>query len=116
MNVRTELNRLEIELSDYPELISYIAINVRDTLLTEGTKIEAANAVALATAERLIESFGGQSIYVPKATITLVSRRNLKLYEEFDGKNAITLAHKYGLTVQRVYQIIKSIRSKKITK
>lgn len=113
MSARAELNRLEIELSDYPELISYIAINVRDTLFSEGAKTESANAVALAVAERLIECFGGQSIYVPKATITLVSRRNLKLYEEFDGKNTDTLARKYGLTVQRVYQIIKSIRSKK---
>lgn len=103
---------IDVELADYPELVSSAALQVRDVILKCGIEKNVADNCALATATHLIEQWGGQNIYFPRGHQTFLARRYRQIYQEFNGMNTPDLARKYGVSRQRVYQIIKSVRSK----
>lgn len=64
-------------------------------------------------ADMLAEDWGGSNIYIPKNLASRFRRRDARLYREFTGDNIQELAHRYGLTQQRVYAIIKAERTRR---
>lgn len=51
--------------------------------------------------------WGGQSVYIPSRSAAELSERDERIREQYDGKNAKDLAQQYGITPERVRQIVK---------
>ncbi len=64
-------------------------------------------------ADMLADEWGGQSIYMPKDVARRCLKRNIRLFDEFNGSNVAELARKYGLSEQRVYAVIKAERARR---
>lgn len=67
---------------------------------------EIAEVIGLASALALVESRGGEKIYVPKAEMVSRHARDRKIRSEFDGGNYRELARRYHLTETWVRQIV----------
>jgi Mor family transcriptional regulator len=57
----------------------------------------------------LYRNLAGQQVYVPKGG----DKRDAMLYDDFDGKNYLELAHRYGLTDRWVRAILAREREKR---
>ncbi len=55
-------------------------------------------------------SWGGQLIYFPKGKDLDIDERDRRMWDDFNGSNHAHLAKKYDLTLQGVYQRLRSIR------
>lgn len=64
-----------------------------------------------AVANRMRMDWGGKQVYFPKGLAADITKRDLELYQEFDGTNHEQLARKYHLSVQWVYKIIKNVQA-----
>lgn len=72
-----------------------------------------AETIGIEPTKKLIEAFGGEMIYVPKAESVVREGRDRRIYEEFDGVNYRELSKKYNLTTGHVRKIIHEQRLKK---
>jgi len=50
---------------------------------------------------------GGRGFYLPQADRVKRALRDKRLYDAFDGRNIKALVRKYGLSEQKVYEIIR---------
>ena len=55
---------------------------------------------------QLVESFGGQSVYIPKMETLERRPRTEAIRAEYNGANMSQLAIKYGLTARHIYNIV----------
>ncbi|RKJ80609.1 hypothetical protein D7X33_05740 [Butyricicoccus sp. 1XD8-22] len=63
-------------------------------------------------AERLIEAFGGETLYIPKReTLVRASRDKMIRKQYFDGENRRVLARTYHLSERQLRRIISSLPS-----
>jgi len=68
-----------------------------------------AELIGLDNYVKLVEVYGGISIYIPKADKLERAERDKNIREEFDGWNYRELAVKYNLTEVRVRSIVSDI-------
>lgn len=59
---------------------------------------ELAELIGIETYRRLVKTYGGTSVYIPKAESLEKAIRDKLIKEEFDGSNYRELAKRYGLT------------------
>lgn len=97
--------------SNYPELLLDMADQVSAKLAELGITLEKAAEIGFAIAEHIRENWSGQSLYLPKGVQYTLSRRDMEIFERFDGRNHEVLAREYNLTVMRIYQIVKAVRA-----
>ena len=100
----------------YPELLSDLADQVATRLCERGIDAERAADIGFEAAEHIREHWGGQPIYLPKGVQYDFSRRDLEIFDRFNGHNHAELAKEYNLTVMRIYQITKAVRAELIKK
>jgi len=100
----------------YPELLADLADQVAARLVDNGVEIERAADIGLAIAEHVRTNWSGQSLYLPKGVQYDITRRDLEIFERFNGTNHEPLAREYNLTVMRIYQIVKAVRAEMIRK
>lgn len=100
----------------YPELLADLADQVAAKLAELGTDMEKAADIGFAVAEHIRGNWSGQSLYLPKGVQYDISRRDIEIFERFNGTNHEALAREYNLTVMRIYQIIKAVRAALIAK
>lgn len=67
---------------------------------------EVAEVIGLENYKRLVDVFGGLSIYIPKADAWERMARDEQIRAEFDGYNFKELAGRYGLTEVRIRSIV----------
>lgn len=79
-------------------------------LIRQGMVGEQVLAVAEESTDTVLDEFGGENLYIPKNISGKAHRRNRQIYDEFTGDNHDELAKKYGVTLQRIYAIIKEQR------
>ena len=91
--------------------------DVRDVVLVLfaallGERAHAADAARTAAAQvqRLSAELGGQSVYIPRGCSGRIAERNRQIAAAFTGNNYRELARRFGLTVQRVRDIVESER------
>ncbi|EAQ9804689.1 hypothetical protein EAN25_07865 [Salmonella enterica] len=82
------------------------------TILTErqGVPVMTACRVASAFAERMSFVWANSVIRIPKGIAYNTLKRNKALFDNFDGNNHAWLGRKYGISIQRVYTIVKEMR------
>jgi len=67
-----------------------------------------AELVGLETFRKLVEMYGGSSIYICKEEAILRKRRNEEIVKEFNGYNYLELAKKHNITERSVRDIINT--------
>ncbi|MFT4463558.1 MAG: Mor transcription activator family protein [Sodalis sp. (in: enterobacteria)] len=90
------------------ELLDYLAESVQ-VVLTGKTDIP---QKCVRRAAGLVKSWmtfvwANSVIYVPKQLHSQNLSRNQKIFTDFDGYNHPALSEKYGLSIQRIYAIVK---------
>lgn len=65
-----------------------------------------AELVGLDTFRKLIEMYGGSSIYICKKDAIYRQKRNLAIVSEFNGYNYLELAKKYSLTERTIRDVV----------
>lgn len=71
-----------------------------------GEQKELAEVIGLDAYLRLIEIYGGTTIYIAKLDNIKIMQRNKKIISEYTGYNAKFLANKYGLSDRALRTII----------
>lgn len=102
--------------TEYPELLADLADQVALKLSEHGVDPEKAADIGFAAAEHIREHWGGQPLYMPKGVVYDFSRRDLEIFERFNGHNHVELAKEYDRSVMRIYQIVKAVRAELIKK
>lgn len=94
-----------------PELLVDLALQCAEAL-KECLSLapEAAEQVGREIADRMASHWGGQNIYFPMGLSYRLSQRDRQIYDEFNGHNHSELARKYGVSLQWIYKIIKTVR------
>ncbi|ECI3885399.1 TPA: Mor transcription activator family protein [Salmonella enterica subsp. enterica serovar Newport] len=82
------------------------------TILTErqGIPVMTACRVANTFADRMSHVWANSVIRIPKGIAYNTLKRNKALFDNFDGNNHAWLGRKYGISIQRVYTIVKEMR------
>lgn len=97
----------EIRRHELFERISEIAMQ---KMADYGVDGEVGEQAACAIIDALTEEWGGQYVTIPKDMTWKIAVRDLKVYNDFDGRNYSFLSKKYKLTVRTIYDIIKRVR------
>ncbi|RAS18902.1 Mor family transcriptional regulator [Microvirgula sp. AG722] len=94
-----------------PELLVDLAQHTA-VALTELLGIEPARAeqAGREIADRMAAHWGGQNIYFPMGLSYKLSQRDQQIYDAFNGTNHSDLARKYGVSLQWIYKIVKTVR------
>lgn len=103
---------------DFPERIRKIVEILYMQLLeserpTQCERMAELAQVAVEQMERLSSTLGGTLFYLPKCIQFSLINRDKQIMEEYKGFNTRDLAIKYGLSEERIRQIIKSEEKKK---
>lgn len=93
----------------YPELLADLADQVAIKLVEHHIEINRAAEIGLVVAEFIRIHWGGQPIYIPSGAPNLVNDRYMQIFEKCNGRNHRALAREYGISVVRVYQIVKQV-------
>lgn len=102
--------------SKVPEFFLYLVHHLASILQEGGLPAESAKDMAIASAVRMAEQCGGQSIYFPKRILCFkLEERDRNIYREYNGTNRNEVCAKYGISKSRLYQIISAIRRQRST-
>lgn len=100
----------------YPELLADLADQVSGQLVQRRIEIGVAAEIGLEVAEFIRIHWGGQPIYIPSGAPNLVNDRYVQIFEKCNGRNHRALAREYGISVVRVYQIVKQVTREMMAK
>lgn len=92
-----------------PQLIADLADKVAAAVAKRGLDPEAAAQIGVEVADQMRADWGGQAIYFAKGLSIDIGRRDLEIWEKFNGKNHADLAREYDLSVIHIYRRIKSV-------
>lgn len=81
-----------------------------------GEFAEIVKLIGVEAAEKLVEMYGGTTIYVPARASVFANRRNRDIFQTWasGSKTPAQIAREYGLTESHVRNILKAERGKKI--
>lgn len=94
---------------DTPEIIHDLTDLLSDAFTRQGIGPLTARKLSLEISKRIQAHWGGQQIYIPRA----FSMRDVEIFVQYrDGEATRSdLCRKYGISVQRFYQIIHAINN-----
>lgn len=75
-----------------------------ESLSAEQQKV--AELIGIENYEKLIETYGGTWLYIPKTDAFERAARNRRILDDFDGYNFKQLARKYSLTEVQIRTIV----------
>ena len=81
-----------------------------------GLDKDKADQVGREIAERMASHWGGQNIYFPMGLSYKLSQRDRQIYDDFTGANHSELARKYGVSLQWIYKIVKTVRQEEMAR
>ena len=105
----------EIE-SKYPEILSDLRDHLTEILIEAGAKQPQAEDLAGKAAESIRKKWGGLAVYIPKGRDWELTQRDYEIYRKFNGRNMHQICQEFGITEQRVYQIVARIRAEETEK
>lgn len=100
-----------------PEVLADLARHVEAELIKSG-KIdqEHAKQIGIEVAQTIAKNWGGEVIYIPRNLVLLLSERDRRIFNEFNGFNQRELSRKYKVSMQWIYRIVKRITKEEIAK
>lgn len=99
-----------------PELLTALADTVATMLAAEGIEPDRAADIGIKVMDRMRDDWGGEPIYFPKGCAIDISRRDMEMFDKFNGRNHTDLSKEYNLSVIHVYRIVKYVRAEMIKK
>lgn len=96
---------------DCPQLLAELAEVISRALRDVDMPEDRAAAVAATAIDHVIDLFGGQVIYLPKAARSKTHRRWQDMWDKFTGHNHAQLAREFGMGVHNVYKVIATMRA-----
>ncbi len=96
-----------------PKPLRIIATGTKLLAVERGIDPETAEEIGLAVKEGIIQRFRGVELYIPRGMDFLMSQRNEKIFNEFNGRNIDELSERYGVTTSWIYFVISSERAKR---
>lgn len=93
-------------------LVLGIMLTIVKVLTDKGVNNAAAALIATDIIKEISENFGGVNFYFPKKYSGRDAERASEIMAEFDGKNHLALATKYGLSSVWIYKLIKQENAK----
>ncbi len=91
---------------DYPEVLAEMA-DLFKVRIRQELPDDPADSLALALVEDIRAHYGGDQIYIPRGDKFNRAKLHAAIRREFNGHNHSELAHRYQLTVTRIYMILK---------
>ncbi len=76
----------------------------------EGEAKEISDLIGFENFKKLVETYGGNELYIPKADTLTKDTRNEKIKEEYNGENTFELSQKWGLSATTIRRIVKEKR------
>jgi Mor family transcriptional regulator len=98
----------------YPEVLRYLRDDLEEVLSCQGVEQEEARLIVHTTAEHVRENWSGMSLYIPKGMAYQLDRRDREIGKKWNGVNKLALCKEYGITEQRLYQILARLRTEQI--
>ena len=95
---------------ELPEIMQVIADYITDTLIKGGIAEHTAADLGVECCIAVMNSVGGDNIYIPKGVKLTYSKRDLEIYKEFVNSDVRRLSAKYNITPRRIYQIVAAVR------
>jgi Mor family transcriptional regulator len=95
------------------DLAAHCASALRDTTDLDKDK---ADQVGREIAERMASHWGGQNVYFPMGLSYKLSQRDRQIFEDFNGTNHSDLARKYGVSLQWIYKVVKTVRQEELAR
>ena len=100
-----------------PELLVDLAEQCSVALReSAGLDKDKAEQVGREIADRMAAHCGGQNIYFPMGLSYKLSQRDRQIYDDFTGANHSELARKYGVSLQWIYKIVKTVRQEEMAR
>lgn len=101
-----------------PEILADLAKHAEVKIKEHITNIapELAQQIGVELASKIAQCWGGEVIYIPRNLILLLSERDKKIWNEFNGVNHRELARKYNVSMQWIYQIVKKVSKEEIAR
>lgn len=99
---------------DYPERLADLATVLFIELLNQSHPADGAARLAVALTEALRDELGGQRMYVTKGHQLALSKRDMEIYEAFNGRNQHLVARRFGLCEERVRQILRRAHAARV--
>jgi len=95
----------------YPEVLASLARRVHAQLQPRlGAD---ADAATLEIVEAIRREFGGEMIYIPMGAPHERQQRNATIYQQFNGRNHAELAHRHGVSVKTIYDVLSDQRARR---
>lgn len=110
------IEKTEKEANYYPEMLADLADQIAVKLVDVNLPPEKAADIGFDIAEFMREHWGGYPFYFPKGVQYDFHKRDLDIFERFKGYNHAELAREFNLSVMRIYQIIKAVRTELVKK
>jgi len=92
-----------------PQLLADLADKLALALAKRGIGPESAAEIGIEIADQMRADWGGQHIYFPQGAAIDITRRDMELWEKFNGHNHAALAREYDLSVIHVYRRVKLV-------
>jgi len=98
----------------YPEILLGLRDDLTELLAAQGVEPGQAKLVAHTATEHIREGWGGIEIYFPKGTAYQLDLRDREIAKKWNGANKHALCREYGISEQRLYQILARLRAEQI--
>lgn len=93
--------------ADWPRTLVGMQSEVHRVLTRNRVEPSAAGRVAWEVVGALALVFGGRHVYLPVARRARLRARNEAIFSEWNGRNTVEVAERYGLTTRAVQMIAK---------
>ncbi|WP_420554018.1 Mor transcription activator family protein [Neptuniibacter marinus] len=96
------------------ELLDEVSSYTTKILTDHGIDDAVAEQSGFALAEFLAEHWGGQLINFPKNHLYKLARRDMQIYNEFNGRNYPQLARKHNMSIRGMYKLIERVHKRRL--
>lgn len=97
------------------ELIEDIVAHGEAVLKKHGIPVDQAHKAGVEIADRIIDSWGGQSITIPTDFARKCVERESLIFSKFDGKNYSDLSREFGYTERGMRKLLARAKDRKTT-
>ncbi len=96
------------------ELLTDLVDQTKFILADYGIDDDIADQVGHGLANHLASHWGGQYVTFPKDYKFELAKRDIEIWDKFDGRNYAKLAKEFGLGTRAVYKIIDRVKDRQM--
>jgi len=96
-----------MDLSRYPEILRELIDKAAEPVAAKlQVSAEQAREAVFQVCEIIRKDWAGENLYLPKGLAHDINKRDLEMYEAFNGTNHSQLGKRFNLTTRQVYERI----------